>query len=61
MLDSVRPQQSGWVMMKRILTVQKAIVFEASPTEERVEGVHGLVARHGLSERAVDVGRTLRR
>lgn len=41
--------------------MQEAVVLEAAAAEERVEGVHGLVARHGLGERPVDVGRALRR
>lgn len=44
-----------------VLTVQEAVVLEAASTEERVEGVHGLVARHGLGERPVHVGRALGR
>lgn len=44
-----------------VLTVQEAVVLEAAATEQRVEGVHGLVARHGLRQRPVDVGRALRR
>lgn len=43
------------------LTVQEAVVLEAAAAEERVEGVHGLVARHALGERPVDVGRALGR
>lgn len=41
--------------------MQEAVVLEAAAAEERVEGVHGLVARHGLGQRPVDVGRALRR
>lgn len=41
--------------------MQEAVVLEAAAAEERVEGVHGLLARHGLGQRPVDVGRALGR
>lgn len=41
--------------------MQEAVVLEAAAAEQRVEGVHGLVARHALGERPVDVGRALGR
>lgn len=41
------------------LTVQKTIVFEAPPTEQRVIRMHRLLARHALSLRSVNVGRAL--
>lgn len=39
--------------------MEEAVVFEAAPAEERVEGVQALLALHGPSVRAVDVGRAL--
>jgi hypothetical protein len=50
-----------WGQRRQVLTVQEAVVLEAAAAEERVEGVHGLVARHALGERPVDVGRALGR
>lgn len=43
------------------LTVQEAVILEAAATEERVEGVQGLLALHRPGVGAVDVGRALRR
>lgn len=40
--------------------MQKAVVFEAAPAEERVEGVQGLLALHRLRAGPVDVGGALR-
>lgn len=43
--------------MKR---VKEAIVFEAAPAKERVEGVQRLLPLHRLGVGAIDVGRALR-
>lgn len=45
---------------KPALTMQKAVIFEAAPAEERVEGVQGLLPLHRLRARPVDVGSALR-
>lgn len=45
---------------KPALTVQKTVIFEAAPAEERVEGVQGLLPLHRLRARPVDVGGALR-
>lgn len=38
------------------ITVEEAVVFEAAPAEERVEGVQRLLPLHGLGEGSVQVG-----
>ena len=43
------------------LTVQEAVVLEAAPTEESVEGVKCLFPGHGLGVGTVDVGGAFRR
>jgi len=40
--------------------MQKTVVFEAAPAEERVEGVQGLLPLHRLCAWPVDVGSALR-
>lgn len=42
------------------LTVKEAVVFEAAPAEECVEGVQRLFPLHRLGVGAVDVGCALR-
>lgn len=42
------------------LTVKEAVVFEATPTEERMEGVQALLSLDRFGVWAVDVGRALR-
>lgn len=47
--------------LSEAITVEKTVVFEASPAEERVEGVQRLLPLHRLGERSVQVGRAQRR
>ena len=42
------------------LTMKEAVIFVAASAEQRVEGVHSLIAWDGLGVGAVYVGRTLR-
>lgn len=42
-----------------VLTVEEAVVFEAAPAEQSVEGVQALLALHGASVWTVDVRRAL--
>lgn len=44
-----------------VLTVEEAVVFEASSAEQSVEGVQALLALHRASVRTVDVRRAFRR
>lgn len=43
-----------------VLTVEEAVVFEAAPAEQSVEGVQALFALHGASVWTVDVRRAFR-
>lgn len=43
------------------ITVEEAVVFEAAPAEQRVEGVQRLLSLDRLGERAINVGGALRR
>lgn len=44
------------IFINQVITVQEAVVFEASPAEESVEGVQRLLPLHRLGKGSVQVG-----
>ena len=55
------PEATSSERTEKRLTVQEAVVLEATPTEESVEGVKCLFPGHGLGVGTVDVGGALGR